>query len=186
MGQQCSKSIKVITKIHTSYNTEVTSGVEEWDMGRGKDLKDLGCCWNILLLSWGGKKDQGTYGKMLPLLKMDNKYTSVCCITPCFSAHLKAFKIIHKLWWKYSKDCLKSKAICLLCCFVTALFPPLTGCCFLKMPVIWINIKQKCQTRSKPEKLYFPGVRFLAVIPGKLHTDLDQRKSLLNASPFYI
>lgn len=44
MGQQCSKSIKVIIKIHTSYNTEVTSGVEEWDVGRGKDLKDLGCC----------------------------------------------------------------------------------------------------------------------------------------------
>lgn len=43
MGQQGSKSIKVIIKIHTSYDTEVTSGVDEWEMGRGKDLKDLGC-----------------------------------------------------------------------------------------------------------------------------------------------
>lgn len=152
-------------------------------MGRGKNLKDLGYCWNILFLSRKRKKDQGKHGQMLSSLNMDNRYISVCCITPFLSCHLKAFKIKYKLWWKYNKNCLKSKGICFLCCFVTALFPSLTRCCFLKIPIIQTNIKQKCQTCSKPLKLYFPGIPFLVVIPGKLLTDLDQRKSLLNISP---
>lgn len=152
-------------------------------MGRGKDLKDLGCCWNILFLSWKKKRSRHTWQNVTFVKYGQQVHKCLLYYSLFFSCHLKAFKIIHKLWRKYNKDCLKSKGICLLCCFVTALFPPLT-CCFLKMPKIWTNIKQKCQTRSKAVKLYFPGVPFLAVIPGKILTDLDERKSSLNISPF--
>lgn len=51
-------------------------------MGKGKSTKGI---WTVSeIFSFFLKKDQGKHGKMLTLLNMDGRYTSVCYVIDFF------------------------------------------------------------------------------------------------------
>lgn len=85
MDTKYSKSMKIIKKyIHQLQDRGYFWGmrVKEWEMGKGRSTKGI---WTVSeIFSFFLKKDQGKHGKMLTLLNMDGRYTSVCYVIAFF------------------------------------------------------------------------------------------------------